>query len=434
MRKSIHSTFAAAVLWLCAVAYAHADGIGSYPSSSPAIAFDPGTDTGLVVYESGGRIYAKRVDNNGVAVPGSDIAVFPRISSSSLKYKDPAIVFKTPQNRYYIAARQSYPTVRNFPDGPVTFDTAEGIEIVAFDRQLARLADRTLYSPGFLRNPFVTNAEAKPAIVADNVSDATCCIAVVWQDARQRYGFFMSRMNPDLGLFDPTPRLLATTRSHVANLSATYDASGRDRFVFAYDACNADARYCVPFVGNVPAYASAALSVRELPRGSDTAGGYAYPDVAYVPGASTTVAAWGWSAAGGGGVYAALIGIDSTGAIGTIATRRDIAYTPPGCYPVCVGRRPNQRPDIIPIGSGARVMIVAPSRATSTTSATSYEFTGFNLNVGALDLPVTGTRTFSASGAYFAGGRGAYSISGRVIAAWDQGTIPHSIWAGAATP
>lgn len=432
MRKSIHSTFAAAVLWLCAAAYAHADGIGSYPSSSPAIAFDPGTDTGLVVYESGGRIYAKRVDNNGAAIPGSDISVFPRILSSSLKYKDPTIVFKTPQNRYYIAARQSYPTVRNFPDGPVTFDTAEGIEVTGFDRQMVRLSDRTLYSPGFLRNPFVTNAEAKPAIVADNVSDATCCIAVIWQDARQSYGFFMSRMNPDLGLFDPTPRLLATAKSHVANLSATYDAV-RDRFVFAYDACNADVRYCVPFVANVPAYASAAIIERGLPRGSDTTGGYAYPDVAYIPSATATLAAWGWSATGSGGVYAARVGIDDTGAIAPIASRRDIGYTPSGCF-LCIGRWANTRPDIVPIDGGARAMILAPSRTVSIVYGSSNEFTGYSVNAGALDLPVTAARTFSASGAYFAGGRGAYSISGRVIAAWDQGTIPHSIWAGATTP
>ncbi len=437
MRNLFYPIFATIALWLVAIASAHADGIGAYPARTPTIAFDPDTHTGLVVYEDGGRIYAKRVDDTGAAIAGSEITVFPRVLSSSRKYKDPTIVFKTPQNRYYIAARQSYPTTRNFPEGPVTFDTAEGIEVTAFDRQMARLADRTLYSPGFLRNFLVTNAEAKPAIVVDNLADVTCCVAVLWQDARQSFGFFMTRMNPDLGLYDTTPRLLSTSRSHIANLSATYDAV-RDRFFFAYDACNADVRFCVPHAAYLPAYIAAddiAISFREGPldERAGSIGSYTYPDVAYISGGDATLAAWGWTTAAGNGVSMARVGIDMVGSP-MAGPRHEIVHTSSGCPLVCITRWASSRPDIVAIGTGSRAMIVAPSRVRTTFGGTTSEFTGFNIHIGSSTLSVSNPRTFSASGAYFAGGRGAYSPSGRVVAAWDQGTIPHSVWAGTVTP
>ncbi len=431
MRKPFHSIFAVIALWLCAIAPASADGIGSYPSLSPAIAFDPGTDTGLVVYESGGRVYAKRIDNNGAPLPGSDIVVFPRVPSSRLKYKDPTVVFKTPQNRYYIAARQSSPTTRNFPEGPVTFDSADGIAVAVFDRQMVWIADRTLYSPGYLRNILITNAEAKPAIVVDNINDASCCVAVVWQDARQPFGFFMSRMNPGLDLYDPIPRLLGTSRSHIANLSATYDAA-RDRFVFAYDGCTSDVRYCVPFVANVPAYVAGAPIERELPGRSGSSGGYAYPDVGYIAVAGATLASWSWSASGSNGVSAMRVEVDDGGTIRFAPSSTEVGLSTPGCF-FCTSVWARTRPDVVAIG-GTRAMIVAPSQTVSLFTPAVNDFTGFVVDVAATPIAVSAAHYFSDDVSYIPSGRGAYSTSGRVVAAWDQGTIPYSVWAGAVTP
>ncbi len=59
-----------------AAVQAHADPIGAYESHAPAIAFDTANDRGLVVFESGGRIYGRFVNNSG-GVAGSEFPILP---------------------------------------------------------------------------------------------------------------------------------------------------------------------------------------------------------------------------------------------------------------------------------------------------------------------------------------------------------------------
>lgn len=428
----IHALFRAALgAVLCGFALgAQADPVGAYGAHTPAVAFDPVADRGLVVYESGGRIYGKFVDNLGHSAVGGEFLVFPQLPSSPSKYRDPAIVFKTPQNRFYVVARQSYPSRFNLPSGPVTFDTADGIAVTAFDAAGTRLASRTLYTPGFLRSALVTDAEARPAVAADDYSDTHCCVAVAWEDPRVPDRILLSRLSPDLGLYDGTPQQVASAAERVDTLSAIYERD-HDRFAFAYDGCTLSGRNCNGFVTGIAAMGAPSPLHTMLPKPAGAMPDAVGPAIANVPGAHRYVLAWQWrtSSASGTAVANATIGPSGIVMIGT--PNFDLATTIPPCP--CFTVRPKACVAIVAIGSTPRVMIVAPS---GTGIGTAQFLAGYTFDT--VTRTVTAGRRFSSDAAYIGRGGAAHSPSGRVVATWQQdvlsGGVDAGVWAAGVTP
>lgn len=421
--------FGAVLMLSFHVVQAHADPVALHGSRTPAIAIDPVRDRGLVVYEYSGKIYGKFVDNAGRSVAGSEFLVFPINPASSSKYKDPAIVFKTPQNRFYIAARQSYPSTYNFPGGPVVFDTSDGIAVTAYDAVGTRLATRTLYTPGLLRNPLTVDAEARPVIVADNYNDPMCCVGVAWEDPRVPDRIHLIRLGMDLSLFDTMPRGITTPVAHVSGLSATYN-SARDRFAFAYDGCNMAGRGCDAWVTALPAILNSGEQHQVLPAPTGSARVLALPAIAYVPGADRYAVAWYWNRPASttmpalNGLATATVTTDFFGRLSTSTVRFPVQG---GLICVFCNPAPSGQTQIVPLGGTSRVMIVAPSTRSGT-----QLFAGY-----VLDTALYGSiaaRAFSSDAPFIGSGRAAYSPSGRVVGVWQQDTSAASVWAFGVAP
>lgn len=436
MFKTIPGLLLAALLWCCA-SHAHADPVGVYGSRTPTVAFDPAADRGLVVYEQGGRIYGKFIDADGRSVVGSEFLVFPLVVSSTLKYRDPAIVFKRPENRFYIAARQSYPSRYNFPDGPVVFDTADGIAVTALDAAGARLATRTLYTPGFTRNPFIVDAEARPALAVDDHVDTTCCVAVAWEDPRVPDRIVLMRLAPSLGPFDPEPQRIATPAGLVGGISATYERA-RDRFAFAYDGCASAGRACNGYVTGIGALAPPSPVHLMLPKPPNATQDPTGPVIAFLPGPARYVLAWQWrtfataTVPARSGTAFAVATPATGGALSPGAPNFDLGATIVPCAP-CLYATPKARAVVVPIGTSSRAMIVAPS---SFAGRTDQFLAGYT--VDSATRAVLAGRRFSTDAAYIGRGGAAYSPSGRIVATWQQdvlsGGMDAGVWAAATFP
>ena len=427
MYKHVWTLLIAMGLSLIVATNAHADPIAALGARTPAIAIDPVLDRGMIVYEDGGRIYGKFVDNAGHGIDG-DFLVLPVNPASNLKYKDPAIVFKTPQNRFYIAARQSFSSEFNLPSGPIVFDTADGIAVTAYDAAGTRLATRTLFTPGFLRNALTENAEARPAIAVDTIADASCCVAVAWEDARAPTQLHLMRLSPDLALFDAAPRAIATSAGNVTSLSATYNRR-RDRFAFAYDGCSSPGRGCNTFITALPALLDGAERSLSLPERTLSTRSYGYPSIAYVPGSDRLLVSSGFATsatttvAASRGVAAFSVVTASDGTMTEEPSRRLLSVTGSlvgSALPVV----PRNRSQVIALGTQPRAMIVA----SSVTSDGRDRFVGYTIDIAT--MRVSRADAFSSAAAYIPTGGGAYSpSSGRVIGTWRQDTREASIWA-----
>lgn len=436
MSKVIHGLLAA-VLLCCGVFEAHADPVAIYGSRTPTVAFDPVADRGLVVYEHGGRIYGKFIDSSGRSVVGSEFLVFPLIVSSAQKYRDPAIVFKQPQNRFYIAARQSYPSRYNLPEGPVVFDTADGIAVTALDAAGARLATRTLYTPGFLRNPFIEDAEARPSLAVDDYDDTTCCVAVAWEDPRVPDRILLTRMAPDLGLYDLEAQRVATPAGLVNGISVAYGRI-RDRFAFAYDGCASPGRACNGFVTSIAALGASSPLHLTLPKPANPTQDAVGPSIAYLPGPARYVVSWQWrtlATAGSparSGTAFAVATTASSGALSLGSPNFDLGATITPCS-TCLFATPKTRAAIVPIGTTSRAMIVAPSAFAGRSDQFLAGYT-----VDSATRAVTAGRRISGDAGYIGRGGAAYSPSGRVVATWQQdvlaGGVDAGVWAAAASP
>lgn len=431
----IRAAFAAVLCCLASVAMA--DPVGRYGARTPTVAFDPIADRGLVVYEDGGRIYGKFVDSAGRSAAGGEFQIFPRSLSGVSRYRDPAIVFKSPQNRFYIAARQSYPSRFNLPDGPVVFDTADGIAVTAFDAAGARLFDRTLYTPGFLRSPFTVDAEARPALAADDFADANCCVAVAWEDPRVPDRIVLSRLSPNLDLHDATPQLVPTPTGAVSGLVAVYERP-RDRFVFAYDGCTASGRACNGFVTGIAALGAPAPLHLLLPKPANPTPNPVAPAIAYVPQSRRYVLTWRWStyatasapARNGTAFAAATSGADGTLTLGT--PNFDLGAIVGSCA-VCSTTSPADRATIVPIAASTRAMVIAPS---ATAGRTDRLLAGYL--VDSATMAVVGGYRYSTNASYIGRGGAAFSPSGGAIATWQQdvlaGGVDAGVWAGPTMP
>lgn len=440
MYKHVWTSLVAIGLSLIVVTNAYADPIAALGARTPAIAIDPVLDRGMIVYEDGGRIYGKFVDNAGHGIDG-DFLVLPVNPASNLKYKDPAIVFKTPQNRFYIAARQSFSSEYNLPSGRIVFDTAAGITVTAYDAAGTRLATRTLFTPGFLSNPLIENAEARPAIAVDSIADASCCVAVAWEDARAPTQMHLMRLSPDLALFDAAPRAIATPAGNVTSLSATYNRI-RDRFAFAYDGCSSPGRGCNAFITALPAVLDGAERSLSLPVRPLSTRNYGYPSIAYVPGSDRLLVSSGFAtsatttvpASRGVAAFSVVTASDGTMIVEGSGSPlwRPLSVTgslflDPSC-PFCgTPVVPRDRSQVIALGTQPRAMIVAPS----VTSDGRDRFVGYTIDIIAtMPMRVGLSQHFSSPSAYIPTGGGAYSrTTGRVIGTWRQDTRDASIWA-----
>ena len=407
-----------AIALLASIAtHAQADTIAGYGARTPAIAIDPTLDRGLAVYEDGGRIYGTFVDNTGRRVAGGGFLIFPQSPASNSKYRDPVIVFKSAQRRFYIAARQSYPSRFNLPDGPLTIDTADGIAVTAYDALGTRVATRTLYTPGLARNAFTSDAEARPAIVADWFANNACCVVVAWEDARAPGQLHLARHSADLALLGGDPLSLATSAARVSNLSAAYDTV-RDRFLFAYDACASSGRACAPVVLSFARTTATigAVSNFALPSRPGLAGDPAYPSIAWVPVGNQHVVSWNWrttalpGAPADAGTAVTTVSFVS-GTVGTMTARTPLWNTRPGTWPALKGPV-----HVVALGSTPRAMIVAPTVA----GATGQFLAGYIFDAPTFSM--ISARRFSMDAAYIPSGRAAYSPTGggRVTATWQH--------------
>lgn len=436
MFKTIPGLLFAALLWCCA-SHAHADPVGVYGSRTPTVAFDPAVDRGLVVYEQGGRIYGKFIDADGRSVVGSEFLVFPLVVTSTLKYRDPAIVFKRPENRFYIAARQSYPSRYNFPDGPVVFDTADGIAVTALSAAGARLATRTLYTPGFARNPFTVEAEARPALAVDDYVDTTCCVAVAWEDPRVPDRILLMRLAPDLGSYDLEAQRIATPAGLVGGISVVH-ARARDRFAFAYDGCASPGRACNGYVTSIAALGPPAPLHAMLPKPANATQAATGPAIAYLPGPARYVLSWQWSTIATPTVparngMAFMVATTATSGAWSLGTPNfDLGATIVPCAP-CLYATPKARAVIVPVGTTSRAMIVAPSGF----AGRSEQFLA-GYTVDSATRTISAGRRFSTDAAYIGRGGAAYSPSGRIVATWQQdvlsGGVDAGVWAAATFP
>lgn len=416
MYKRLLKAVAAIALLSSIATHAQADTIAGYGARTPAIAIDPTLDRGLAVYEHGGRIYGTFVDNAGHSVAGSEFLVFPLSPTSSSKYKDPVIVFKSQQRRFYIAARQSYPSRFNLPDGPLVIDTADGIAVTAYDALGARVSTRTLYTPGLPRNPFTTDAEARPTIVADWFAYNGCCVVVAWEDARAPGGLHMARHNADLGLLSGDPRSLATPAARVSNLSATYDTN-RARFLFAYDACTTAGRNCAPHVLSARITGTIGdITHLALPAKPGLAGDPSFPSIAWVPLANQQVVAWNWRTNALPGVPAGR---------GTAVSMVSFVFGTPGDM-TAMSPLWNAQPKgavalqgpvhVVALGSTPRAMIVGPT----VPGAAGQHLAGYVFD--APGFRMIAARRFSMDASYIPFGRGGYlqAGGGRVLATWQH--------------
>lgn len=437
MSKSIPGLLFAALLWCCCPFLAHADPVGAYGSRTPTVAFDPVADRGLVVYEHSGRIYGKFIDASGRSVVGSEFLVFPLVASSTLKYRDPAIVFKRPDNRFYIAARQSYPSRYNFPDGPVVFDTADGIAVTALDAAGTRLATRTLYTPGFLRNPLTVDAEARPALAVDDYVDTTCCVAVAWEDPRVPDRILLMRLAPDLGLYDLEAQRIATPAGLVGGISVVHGRA-RDRFVFAYDGCASPGRACNGYVTSIASLGAPSPLHVMLPKPPNATQAATGPAIAYLPGPARYVLSWQWSTIATptmparNGMAFMVATTSTSGALSPGAPNFELGATIVPCAP-CLLAAPRARAVIVPVGTTSRAMIVAPS---SFAGRSEQFLAGYT--VDSATRTVSAGRRFSTDAAYIGRGGAAYSPSGRIVATWQQdvlsGGVDAGVWAAAVLP
>lgn len=423
MQKFLWKPLIAFVLSASVVFQAHADPVGLYGSRTPAIAIDPVRDRGMVVYEYGEKIYGKFVDSSGHGAEGSDFLIFPRDPQSTKKYRDPAIVFKTPQNRFYIVARQSYIT---HVGGVGDVDSHDGIVVSAYAAGGGHLASTTLYTPGVLRDPF-SDGEAHPAIAVDTYDDATCCVNIAWEDVRMPDRILLMRLNPDLGLFDASPRAIVTPAERVNGLSATYN-SRRDMFAFAYDGCTASGRACDARMTVLPSIASGGERHLLLPRQLGNLRTPALPSITYVPGTDRYVAAWYWSTSASHGLAATTVSTDASGGLAAATplfwVQGLLECTP---MPVLCGTAPTGAARVVAVGATSRAMIVAPSARNF-----SQLFAGYVFDTATRSI--TGTRRFSSSSDYIGSGGVAYSPSGRVVGTWRQDTLAGSVWALGVTP
>lgn len=431
MYKYLWTSLIAMGLSLIVVANAYADPIAALGARTPAIAIDPVLDRGMIVYEVGGRIYGRFVDNAGRGIAGNFL-VFPVDAAiSTWTYKDPTIVFKMPQNRFYIAARRGYPSSIEDREGTITvFDNSDGIAVTTYDAAGTRLATRVLHTPGPL--PSRENEEARPAIAVDTTANASCCVAVAWEDPRAPTKLYLMRLSPDLALFDAAPRAIATPAGNISNLSATYNGM-RDRFAFAYDACSSPGRGCSTFITALPALLDGAERSLPLPERSSSTRNYGYPSIAYVPGSDSFLVSFGFAtkatptapASRGVRAFKVVTVGDGTMMQGPelMSVTGSLVLDPfcPFCVVPVLAR---DRSQVIALGTQPRAMIVAPS----VTSDGRERFVGYTIGIATMRMD--GSQHFSSAAAYIPTGGGAYSPrTGRVIGTWRQDTREASIWA-----
>jgi hypothetical protein len=414
--RSVAALLLALAVWLPASARAQA--LASYDAHAPSIAYSDVHGRGLMVYEQSGRIYGRLLDGQGRPITDSTL-ILPVSPASRARYANPTVIFKSPQNLFYVAASQSYPTTLNFPSGPVTFNTADGIAAVMLDATATALAYTTQYTPGFLRNPTVTDAEAKPVLVADNYNDPNCCVMLGWQDARDPGVFLTRQLRVDLNPFDSAVRRVPAGAAFTANLAATYDPA-RDRFVFAYDSCGMRDARCVTGLHSIKAVSGAAATPLRLPMRFN--GVPTTPAITYALNGDRYVLATAWRdtalIAQPGGVSAHIL---MPNVAATAVVEGSINRV--GCA-VC-GYLATARPQVAPIGNTGRVMVGATS-AYATGSA--EQFVGYRIDVATLQV-LYGFEAYSPAWSSIPYGRLAYAAdTNRMIGVWEQQRLDGAIW------
>ena len=322
-RLAIRCLFTAATLGCASIA--QADRLGDYQSITPAIAFDNAANRGLAVYEHDGRIWGHTVDTEGRVIAGTQVRLFPADGNSTARYHQPAIVFKRPQNRYYIAATR---TTRMTLNGS-SYQAADGIEVLALDRNFARLATQVVGSPGMRPFARIAVGELRPGLAADGLNDADCCVGLTWTDARDSVSnqVYMTNFDPALQTRVTPIVAVAAGANYATDATIAYDET-RDRYAIAYNKCNIVGAYCG--VGAITMNAWNFGNTRALPllvRGTRIP---SRPSIAYVRGAGSAgdgryVLAWNWQEGAARGVGVNLLR-DTGTALTSVSALDSLSY------------------------------------------------------------------------------------------------------------
>lgn len=418
LRRAAFRCLLACAALACAGA-ARADVLGTYQSFTPAIAFDPGTQRGLAVYEQYGRIWGRQVDAEGRVIPGTAVQLFPR-GADNARYRDPAILFKRPQNRYYVAAVRRTP--REFLGQ--TYLSADGIELAALDRDVGLLAVQTIRTPGQGSFPTITEGERRPALSADTLNDASCCVSLFWTDARGGAAnrLYAANFDPLLQGGTPAVMTLDAQANYATDVAVAYDPS-LDRYGIAYNACNVVGAYCGTAVLGLNAWNfGAPRRMSLLVRGSRIP---TRPAIAHVlrPGGTPEhrfVVAWNWREGSASGVGVNLVQ-DTGSALVSRNALPSLSYTA-GLLSNTVAR---SNPRVISLEDGRRALVVASGE--SVLSGSGQVFATFTIDLST--VRTTMGFALSPSAPYIPWGDVALApASGRAVAVWEQDTYEGGTW------
>lgn len=200
--------------------------------TQPKVAYDTNNDRFLVVWNTSTGVFGRLYTGAGVAV-GASFPIFWQRSlggGDTLSYDQVSVTFKDSQNRFYVAARETY---GDFINPFVTIDTYS-VAVKVLTATGAELYNRLPYGVSSPSSAIPAN----PVIVADTYG-ADCCILLAWQDdvSRDVRGLLLD----DDGLEKPVasggPFVIADGSSSTATYTkpAALYRYDWDQFVMTYE-------------------------------------------------------------------------------------------------------------------------------------------------------------------------------------------------------
>jgi hypothetical protein len=408
--------------------------------SAPAVAFDPKRGRGLVVYQRDNRVFGRFVDATGVPTADAEITIFAEVHD----YAGPAIVFKQPQNRFYVAASaRDWLSFRDPATGPTRLPRPQGIAVAAFTDAGGRIGAGSVFlrTPAGVRRP-VTGVpdlgEVSPSLAANTAPDDASCVTVAWQDQSAPNYLFYQQLSSDLAPRASAAVLVSSGTTKFENVSATFNAEA-NRFAFAYDVCTG--RRCQVGVSSFLAGSGSGLVRTTSPLvapGIVDANGLRMPSIAFAGAAHRYVVSWAMEKA----AYArTLEHAGATAALAWVSPPTRLVRSTGRVCTLGVGGRAIRcqaqaagRPHVIALGD-SRVAILAPSTNNSPTvgvTAPVPYFGSWLFDAGSAAV----SAHLELSGAHGIGaGAGTFvSTTGQVLAVWEQTLTPEKIWADARSP
>jgi hypothetical protein len=255
-------------------------GISASPGAQPRIVGTETADRFVVAWKTGASVEARPLE---AGVPGEAARLFQESLGfrSRSRYQDPALTFKSGQDRVLAAALRVDESL--IGADPIWVPAGQSIELAVFDRDLGRLGRRWVDAPS--GTPF---AEGKPALAADDFGDAACCALLAYENASTR-GLELERLDATAARFGSPLSIAASGSALLVNPTLEYQHR-RDIFLLVYETANDIRARVVPAVSGAPLVeriiATKARTVRSDTRGTSR------PSVAYGPSLDRFLVAW----------------------------------------------------------------------------------------------------------------------------------------------